>query len=71
MPDSFGLVPAPLTFVLALAITLALGLALGPPPAWAQVSPGPLARAHETLDQPSRCFKCHARGGGMTQRCLD
>lgn len=71
MPDSLGLVPAPLTFALALAATLALALALGPPPAWAQVSPGPLARAHETLDHPSQCFQCHARGGGMTQRCLD
>lgn len=39
--------------------------------AGAQVSPGPLATPHRDLDSPTQCFKCHARGGGMTPRCLD
>jgi len=30
--------------------------------AWAQVSPGPLARPHSDLDGTKNCFKCH--GGG-------
>ena len=71
MPDTLGLIPAPIVIAAGIAATLVLALALGPPVAWAQISPGPLARAHASLDQPSLCFKCHARGGGMTQRCLD
>ncbi len=31
-------------------------------PVRAQVSPGPLAHAHEDLDQNAKCFRCH--GGG-------
>jgi hypothetical protein len=71
MPDALGPDSAPFALALALGATLALALALGPAVAWAQVSPGPLARAHEKLDHPTQCFQCHARGGGMTQRCLD
>jgi len=40
-------------------------------PAHAQLSPGALARAHEDLDSPMSCFKCH--GGGeedLNERCL-
>ena len=69
MPDPLGVPPAPLAMAVAVLATLALGLAWAP--ARAQVSPGPLARAHGAIDQPSQCFRCHARGGGMTQRCLD
>jgi hypothetical protein len=63
--------PASLSLAAAVAATLALAVMLCPARAWAQVSPGPLARAHASLDQPSQCFQCHARGGGMTGRCLD
>lgn len=48
-------------------------LVAGAAPAHAQVSPGPLAKAHRDLDQPLRCFDCHVRGnppGGMDRRCL-
>ena len=62
--------PAPVALALALLLTLALAWMLAPARAHAQISPGPLARAHGALDEPSLCFKCHARGGGMTERCL-
>ena len=45
--------------------------ALFAPRAHAQISPGPLAKAHASLDGPLNCTKCH--GGGkesMTARCL-
>jgi thioredoxin reductase/ferredoxin len=54
-----------------IALTVALLLALVPARAPAQVSPGPLSRAHADLDATTQCFKCHARGGGMDARCLD
>jgi hypothetical protein len=71
MPDQPVLMPGALALAAAAALTMALALLLTPARALAQVSPGPLARAHETLDQPTQCFQCHAREGGMTQRCLD
>lgn len=53
---------------------LLLGVLLGAvaTEAAAQLSPGPLSRAHAKLDQPAACFQCHARGGAaaMDQRCL-
>ena len=43
-------------------------------PGHAQVSPGPLARAHAKLEGSTRCFECHAGAtatkGGMDARCL-
>ncbi len=37
----------------------------------AQVSPGPLARAHRELEGPLKCIKCHAGGSvTMEQRCI-
>ncbi|MGE5178291.1 MAG: hypothetical protein ACM3PF_04270 [Bacteroidota bacterium] len=36
----------------------------------AQVSPGPLASAHEHWDNLTACFQCHSRTETMTQRCL-
>lgn len=58
----------------AAAVLVALaGLSLGltPRPLLAQVSPGPLASAHADLDKANLCFSCHARGGRMTNLCLD
>lgn len=39
-------------------------------PAAGQVSPGPLASAHASLDAAARCFSCHVRGSEVTDRCL-
>ena len=38
----------------------------------AQVSPGPLARAHQGLEGALKCTKCHGGGGAdaMPARCL-
>lgn len=43
------------------------------PVAHAQISPGPLAAAHEKLEGALQCSTCHGTGGkaGMTPRCLD
>jgi hypothetical protein len=39
--------------------------------AQAQISPGPLSKAHSSLDGPLNCTKCHAGGGAsMSTRCL-
>ncbi len=41
-------------------------------PLAAQISPGPLSKAHATLSGPSRCGLCHAFGSGTPQlRCLN
>ena len=43
------------------------------PRASAQVSPGPLSAAHQSLDGATQCFQCHAKAGGpaeMEGRCL-
>jgi hypothetical protein len=39
--------------------------------AWAQISPGPLSRAHNQLSGATRCTSCHKLGGQATLRCLD
>jgi hypothetical protein len=45
--------------------------ALGPAPAGAQISPGPLARPHASLEGPTRCTQCHGgRREPTTQKCL-
>jgi Cytochrome c7 and related cytochrome c len=54
------------------ALALA-ALAAGARVAWAQVSPGPLAGPHASLDGATQCFQCHVRGGkpaDMDGRCL-
>lgn len=39
--------------------------------AHAQISPGPLARAHAGLEGPLNCMKCHARDDeGLDRQCL-
>ena len=42
----------------------------GVAPTRAQVSPGPLAVAHQEWDNLTACFQCHSRSEAMTQRCL-
>jgi len=40
----------------------------------AQISPGPLAQAHEHLDSTSQCFACHGgknRSAGINARCAE
>lgn len=38
----------------------------------AQISPGPLSRAHQSLEGPTQCTTCHRLGGGQaTFKCLD
>jgi hypothetical protein len=40
--------------------------------AHAQISPGPLARAHKQLDSAAHCTDCHKLGGGQPQfKCLE
>jgi len=49
---------------------VALGLIFARP-VYAQISPGPLARAHESLSGPLNCTKCHELGAGRNQlKCL-
>lgn len=57
------------------AVCLVTGLLalLAPARARGQISPGPLARAHATLEGAGNCIKCHGlKGAGspMTQACL-
>ena len=41
-------------------------------PAYAQISPGPLAKAHQSLSGVLSCTKCHDMGaGGVKFKCLD
>lgn len=43
-----------------------------PVAAAAQISPGPLARAHHSLDGPLHCASCHKLAAGPTQfKCLE
>ncbi|MGE0440376.1 MAG: cytochrome c3 family protein [Gemmatimonadales bacterium] len=51
------------------AIALAL-VAAAVAPAGAQVSPGPLARAHQDLEGALKCTRCHGGGANaMTEKC--
>ena len=53
------------------ATVFAFLLGAGVSPARAQVSPGPLATAHQELDVGTGCFNCHGKGeGAMRARCL-
>lgn len=49
-----------------------LALAVTAPALAAQISPGPLARAHEKLEGSLQCVSCHGPGGktAMTGQCL-
>jgi len=55
--------------ILVLLLCGAAGLG---PEMFAQVSPGPMSKAHRDLDGPLQCAKCHVFGAGSPQfRCLD
>jgi hypothetical protein len=60
-------------FPRARAVALVLLLAaVGLPAARAQMSPGPLARAHQELDTPLQCFACHGKGKSqLNDRCVE
>jgi len=49
---------------------LLLALAFGGTPAAAQVSPGPLARAHRELEGSLKCTRCHGGRDGMQAKCV-
>jgi hypothetical protein len=59
--------------VRALGAAIVLGLLLSPAAARAQFfSPGPLSRAHATLEGLENCNKCHEEQKGLSARlCLD
>jgi hypothetical protein len=57
--------PGPLALLVVLAAILCL-----PRPAWAQISPGPLARPHESLNGALHCTDCHKFGSAATLKCL-
>ena len=40
-------------------------------PAHAQISPGPLSRAHQSLNGATNCTSCHKFGGAATLKCVD
>jgi hypothetical protein len=53
--------------------TIAAGLILFllVPAGYAQISPGPLSRAHKTLDSAANCTSCHKLGAMRTLKCLE
>ena len=54
-----------------LRLTLFLALAIGPTAAVAQISPGPLSRAHAKLEGSTHCLDCHASDKGVApDKCL-
>jgi len=70
---SFPLFAVRLACLLALAgaLTWLLGDLRGRP-APAQISPGPLSKAHQALSGPTNCTKCHDLGHGAAQlKCLE
>lgn len=49
-------------FLIGRALRVGVWLFLGVCPAFGQLSPGPLSRAHQALDGPTRCTSCHLFG---------
>ena len=59
-------------FSAILAATLCILGGLRDRPARAQISPGPLAKAHQFLSGPTNCTKCHGLGRAAEQlKCLE
>jgi hypothetical protein len=51
---------------------LALITLLAAAPAHAQISPGPLSRAHQSLNGPTNCTACHRLGSGQAKfKCVE
>ena len=62
--------PKCLLALAALLLCLSVGFLAEPTPA--QISPGPLSKAHQSLSGPTNCTKCHDLGGGTKEmKCLD
>src|ERR1019366_3788141 len=40
-------------------------------PAWEQISPGVLSRAHQSLTGASNCTACHKFGSGASLKCVE
>ena len=57
------------SFAIAL-ILLSLGI-WGSRRLHAQISPGPLSKAHQSLSGVTQCASCHKVGGGGALKCLD
>jgi len=53
------------------AVFLNLVLLALAPRAFAQISPGPLSRPHQSLNGPAQCASCHKFGGQAALKCLD
>ncbi len=65
-------VTRPAILLLFAALLLCLSGAFRGQPAYAQISPGPLSKAHQSLSGPSNCTKCHDLGHGAAQlKCLE
>lgn len=66
-----SLVPAARAPLILFALVFVAG-ALNPAPLHAQISPGPLAKAHEPLSGTTQCASCHQFGASTpTFKCLD
>src|SRR5579872_1817544 len=50
---------------LACAVFFLVGSSFG------QISPGPLSRAHQSLEGATQCASCHKFGGEAILKCLD
>src|SRR5450755_496709 len=58
----------PKQFLQALIAFFWLGLGM---PAGAQISPGALSRAHQSLTGATNCSSCHKFGAGATLKCVE
>ena len=62
----------PTSRLVVVGILLFLSAAFPGQPTYAQISPGPLAKAHQSLSGPMNCTKCHDLGRGTAEfKCLD
>jgi hypothetical protein len=69
--DKAGIIPIPVPRLSALLLLLC-GILLSPAAARAQISPGPLSRAHQSLEGPTQCNSCHQFGASTpTFKCLE
>ncbi len=67
-----GATPLPRARTMALALMVAGIALLLPPDSQAQISPGPLSKAHSSLSGTMQCNSCHVFGASTpTFKCLD